>query len=150
MTRILQGPNYTIYVLLVSMSLNFQSVFVASRFWITCHFEKGTPNDPRMTLNPARSIAPHIWVTSIHESKSSFSFVLWPVVSRYRHFEIGAPNDPKWSWTLPRHMYPICMTSVPQAQISVLSALRPDVLELHSILRESAPNDPKWPWTLKG
>ncbi len=44
----LRVPNFT---LLRSM---------ASRFWVTGHFEKSALNDPKMSLNPTRSNLPHI------------------------------------------------------------------------------------------
>ncbi len=49
---------YPIHVLLVSQI----SGLFALRSRDTGHFETSTPNDPKMTVNPTRSNAPHICV----------------------------------------------------------------------------------------
>ncbi len=47
-----------------------------------------------MTLNPTRSNAPHVFVTSVTESQISFHFALRPAVFEL-HFKTNAPKWPQ-------------------------------------------------------
>ncbi len=122
---------YTPYVLLVLTRPKFHPFRSKTRCcWVTCHFEKSAPNDPKMTLNPTRSNVPNTCVTSIREAKIS---LFRSTTSRFRvtdHFETSAQNDPKMTLNTTSSNVAICVNSVPDSQISFRFALWPAVCEI--------------------
>ncbi len=58
---------------------------MTSCFRVIGHFETSAPNDPRMTLNTARSKVHYICVTSVPKSQISLCFDLRPAVFKMTH-----------------------------------------------------------------
>ncbi len=101
----LQEQMYPIYVLLVSPSLKFHSVWLYNKpfsrhgpFWHKC------TEWSKMTLNTVMSQVPYIYVTNvpIPESQISPPFPLPPLFSRYKVVDTQkcTKNNSEWPWTL--------------------------------------------------
>ncbi len=133
----LQSQTYSIYVLLVSMSLKLRSVSLYDQpfsryrsFW---------------QVNTTRSNVPHtcIWITTVPESQISLHFALRPAAFSNHKGQMHRMT-PKWPRILQGQMYPhICGTSIHLSHISPRFDLRPAVLDLQTILRKVHQNDPK-------
>ncbi len=77
---------YPIYMLLVSLSPTFHSIFpTTSLFRVTSHFKESATNNPEITLNPTRSNVLRIHVTTIPGSQRSLRFALRPAILMISH-----------------------------------------------------------------
>ncbi len=120
---------------------------MACRFRVTGHFEISAQNDPKITLNTARSDVPHIHTRTTPEFQISFRFPLRPAIFELQHiFETSVPNDPTRTLntkrSTPYNMYNMPTTT--EYQISLRFLLRSAVIESGDILcRTDALNDPK-------
>ncbi len=106
MTLNTEGKRYTIYVLLVSPSLKFQSFMLYGQPFSSCKiFWDSVPNDPKMTLNTRRSNVPHIYVLLVSTSPKFHCFTLQPVVFELHDIlRIVHCMTPKWHWILQGQM----------------------------------------------
>ena len=77
---------------------------MTSPFWDAGYFETSAPNDPKVTLNQARSNYP-LCMTSVRDSQISLRFALRPAL-----FKIQAilrqvhQMTPNWPWALQRQI----------------------------------------------
>ena len=134
----------TQYVLVLSLIPKFHSVLLYGQpflryrvFWDKC------TEWTQMILNPTRSNAPHICISTIPGSQISLydqPFLrykpVWDTCTEWLQIDLE-PYKVKTPYT--------CITSVPDYQISLRFAVQPAIFKIQANLRQVYWMTPKWP-----
>ncbi len=124
---------YPIYVLRVSLSPKFQSVWLYDEpFWLTCHFEKSAPNDLeyyKLKCTPYMSL-----VSLIPKFHSVFALrpAVYKISGILRQVHQMTQNDLEPTRSNVPH---ICIT-ISGSQISFRVTLRSAIFKIKAILRQ--------------